>query len=93
MILGMLKAVLEDEGVKDFCSIGERFDPTKHEAVYAVDSGDVPADMVIDEIEKGYMMKDRLLRPARVTVSRGTSADPGEEDAPVSGGTDTGGGE
>jgi molecular chaperone GrpE len=75
MIRDMLKAVLEDEGVKEFCSIGERFDPAKHEAVYAVESNDLPTEIVVKEIEKGYMMKDRLLRPARVTVSRGATGD------------------
>jgi molecular chaperone GrpE len=71
MIRDMLKAVLEDEGVKEFCSVGEKFDPARHEAVYAVESEDFPAEVVVNEIEKGYMFKNRLLRPARVTVSKG----------------------
>lgn len=71
MIYDMLTAVLEDEGVKQFCSIGEQFDPARHEAVYAVESGEHPPETVVDEIERGYMIKERLLRPARVTVSKG----------------------
>ncbi|MFQ5905953.1 MAG: nucleotide exchange factor GrpE [bacterium] len=71
LIYNMLKAVLEKEGVRDFCSIGEKFNPARHEAVYAVESEEHPAETVIQEIEKGYTIGERLLRPARVSVSKG----------------------
>jgi len=75
LIYNMLKAILEKEGVRDFCSVGERFDPARHEAVCALESGEHPADTVIQEIERGYTIGERLLRPARVAVSKGPPQD------------------
>jgi molecular chaperone GrpE len=71
LIYNMLRAMLEREGVEGFCSVGEKFDPARHEAVYSVESKEHPAETVVHEIEKGYMIKDKLLRPARVAVSKG----------------------
>jgi len=85
MIRDMLKAVLEDEGVKEFCSVGESFDPARHEAVFAVESDEFPPEVVVEEIEKGYLMKDRLLRPARVTVSKGSPVKPADDEDDLSG--------
>jgi molecular chaperone GrpE len=61
---------LERFGVKGFDSIGEKFDPHKHEAVIQVESAEQEPDTVIAESQKGYFMRDRLLRPALVTVTR-----------------------
>lgn len=80
LIYVMLKAVLEREGVKEFCSVGEDFDPAKHEAVYAFESREHPAQTVINEVQKGYMRNDRLIRPARVTVSKGAPQEGHDED-------------
>ncbi len=64
-----LGSLLEAEGVKPFESIGERFDPTRHEAVATVrDVGDEPGT-VVDEAGRGYLWNDELLRPARVRVA------------------------
>lgn len=79
LIYNMLRAVLEQEGVKDFCSVGEEFNPARHEAIYALESKDHPAQTIINEIQKGYMRNDRLLRPAQVTVSKGSPETPGQE--------------
>jgi len=83
MIYNMLKAVLENQGVKDFCSVGEEFNPARHEAIYAVESEDRPAQTIINEVKKGYTRNDRLLRPAQVTVSKGSplTTDQEAEDA------------
>jgi len=64
-----LSSLLEAEGVKSFESVGQRFDPTRHEAVATVrDGGDEPGT-VVDEAGPGYLWKDELLRPARVRVA------------------------
>ena len=64
-----LGSLLEAEGVKSFESVGDRFDPTRHEAVATVRDFDGPAGTVVDEAGRGYLWKDELLRPARVRVS------------------------
>lgn len=79
LIYNMLRAVLEQAGVKDFCSVGEEFNPARHEAIYALESEDHPAQTIINEIQKGYMRNDRLLRPAQVGVSKGSPQTPDQE--------------
>jgi molecular chaperone GrpE len=70
IILKQLLQSLERFGVKGFNSVGERFDPTKHEAVVQVESAEHEPDTVVAESQKGYFLRDRLLRPALVTVSK-----------------------
>jgi molecular chaperone GrpE len=83
LIYNMFKGILEMEGVRDFASVGEVFNPSKHEAVYAVESQEHPAETVIGEVEKGYTRGDRLLRPARVAVSKGPPQSVGKETGDV----------
>jgi molecular chaperone GrpE len=64
----LLKA-LEGVGVQRVSSVGQMFDPEIHEALATVETADLPADTVTDELEAGYVLHDRLLRPARVRVS------------------------
>ena len=61
--------ILERFGVKPVAAMGEAFDPEKHEAVAQVESEKEP-DRVISELEKGYLFHARLLRPAKVVVSK-----------------------
>lgn len=56
-------------GVTQISSIGERFDPAKHQAVANVESSTVPEQHVVDEYQKGYFLHERILRPAMVTVA------------------------
>jgi len=70
MIYGQLKEILEAEGLRQFSSLGEPFDPEKHEAVVALESNDHPPNTVVDEMEKGYTLKERVIRPAKVAVSK-----------------------
>ncbi len=70
IILKQLLQSLERFGVKGFNAVGERFDPTKHEAVVQVESAEHEPDTVVTESQKGYFLRDRLLRPALVTVSK-----------------------
>lgn len=73
MILTQFKDVLTNNGVSPFNSEGKPFDPHYHEAVEAIVSNDFPPNTVIDESLKGYKMGDRVIRPARVKVSKASA--------------------
>jgi len=64
-----LSSLLEAEGLKPFDSVGQRFDPTLHEAVATVRVAGGAPGTVIDEAGRGYLWNDELLRPARVRVA------------------------
>ena len=73
-------------GVKGFTAVGEAFDPRFHEAMEQVESAEHAANVVVREMVRGYLLHDRLIRPALVSVSRGpgpaaVDAEPGGEDA------------
>jgi molecular chaperone GrpE len=57
-------------GVKPISAEGEQFDPRYHEAIEMVDTGDAEDQQVIEELQRGYKLKDRLLRPAMVKLAR-----------------------
>jgi molecular chaperone GrpE len=57
-------------GVKPISAKGEQFDPRYHEAIEMVDTEDVDDHQVLEELQRGYKLKDRLLRPAMVKVAR-----------------------
>ena len=61
--------VLDKRGVKIIKSLGEKFDPNFHEAIALVETADKPAGIVIEELKPGFMLHDRVLRPAKVKVS------------------------
>ena len=60
---------LQGLGVTVIDTVGQPFDPAVHEAVAGIESGDVDRDMVIDELQRGYRLHDRVLRPAMVRVA------------------------
>ena len=64
--------VLARFGAAPFESVGCSFDPNRHEAVIQERNPDYPDMTVTREFQKGYTLRDRLLRPARVGVSRNT---------------------
>jgi molecular chaperone GrpE len=66
-----LHSSLEKFEVKPIESIGQPFDPNKQEALTMEPSDTIPVNHVVNEFEKGYFYKDRLLRAAKVTVSSG----------------------
>jgi molecular chaperone GrpE len=68
---GFLKA-LEKFGVTPLQSVGQQFDPNFHNAVMQEEAPDLPDYQVIKELQKGYLMNQRLLRPAMVVVARST---------------------
>jgi len=65
-----LLATLEKYGVKAIDSIGQPFDPNIHEALAMEETDTLEPNMVLREFQKGYFYKDRLLRPAKVIVSK-----------------------
>ncbi|MBW2652946.1 MAG: nucleotide exchange factor GrpE [Deltaproteobacteria bacterium] len=70
IILKQLFKSLERFGVSGFVSAGEKFDPNKHEAVIQMESAEHEPNTIIAESQKGYFLRERLLRPALVTVTR-----------------------
>lgn len=66
-----LATVLEGQGVKKFESLDQPFDANVHQAMQEVEHTDVPHGTVVQVMQEGYMMADRLLRPAMVIVSKG----------------------
>jgi molecular chaperone GrpE len=69
LVSGMFKDIFARYGVKEINAIGEPFDPHLHEAVARVPAGDNQHNMIVEELEKGYMYQDRLLRPSKVVVA------------------------
>ena len=70
LIMKMLVKVMGDHGLETIDPVGEAFDPEKHEAMTMMVSDQHDENTVIDVIEKGYQLHDRLIRPAKVVVSR-----------------------
>src|SRR5271169_6192896 len=66
----LLKA-LEKNGVRQFTPQGEKFDPNVHQAMYEVPDLSVPAGSIVQVVQPGYMIGERVLRPALVGVSKG----------------------
>jgi len=64
-----LLRVLEKAGLSRYSAVGERFDPTRHEAFARVVSADRPPDTVVQETAAGYLLNGRVLRPAMVAVA------------------------
>lgn len=62
--------ILERHKVRPVKALGEPFDPTYHQAMMQEEVDDLPPNTVVREMQKGYVMHDRLLRPAMVVVSR-----------------------
>jgi molecular chaperone GrpE len=65
-----LLKTLEKNGVRKFSPHGEKFDPNVHQAMYEVPTSDLPPGQVAQVIQAGYMIGDRVLRPALVAVSK-----------------------
>lgn len=65
-----LVAVLEKNGVRQIDPTGQPFNPDHHQAMTMAESSEVPANHVLDTMQKGYLLHERLLRPAMVVVAR-----------------------
>ena len=76
---------LEKHGVKRISPAGERFDPNFHQAMFEVQDADVPANTVSQVVQDGYVIGERVLRPALVGVSKGGPKQPPKADEQVAG--------
>ncbi len=70
MILQQLKAVLTEAGLEEVDANNKAFDPNLHEAISQQETVDVPEGHVVQQLRKGYKLRDRLLRPASVIVAK-----------------------
>jgi molecular chaperone GrpE len=70
MILTQFKDLLVSNGVEPFTSVGEIFDPHKHQAVEMEETDEKPEGTIIHEFVKGYRCGERTIRPARVKVAK-----------------------
>ena len=78
MIARLFRSALEKAGVRPMETVGQMFDPAYHQAVAQVETSQWDANLVVEEIQKGYLIEGRVLRPAMVKVSRGVSHNAGD---------------
>jgi molecular chaperone GrpE len=76
MIQQQLKNTLAESGLEEIDASGKLFDPMWHEAVSQQETADVPEGYVVQQLRKGYKLRDRLLRPATVVVAKKPAANP-----------------
>ncbi len=74
MILQQLRSALVDSGLEEVDATGKAFDPNWHEAVSQQESADTPEGNVLQQLRKGYKLRDRLIRPATVIVAKKPAA-------------------
>lgn len=74
MVLRSMLDFLKAHGVSPIITVGHPFDPEKHEAIEHVESNDHPPNTVVDEYHRGYVIGERMLRPARVAVAKERSS-------------------
>jgi molecular chaperone GrpE len=72
LTLKLLKKVIEGFGVNTISTVGQLFDPNFHEGLGVEESQDYEDNVIVKEIEKGYLYNDRLIRPAKVIVGKKT---------------------
>ena len=70
MVQKEFSSALEKNGISKINSMNEKFDPNLHQAMMEVERDDIDEGIIVQEIQTGYMMHDRLLRPAMVGVSK-----------------------
>lgn len=88
-----LRGILESEGVTPIEAVGRPFDPNLHEAVVHTETTEHPDNLVISEMQRGYRLHDRVLRPALVAVANnphGPRAEPSAQPSSAAAGDGTG---
>jgi molecular chaperone GrpE len=65
-----LFGVLQSQGVSKIASVGEHFNPEFHEAIAVVETTEAEDGVILEEIEAGYRISERIVRPARVRVAK-----------------------
>ena len=76
LTLKLMDSVFQKFGLIQVDPRGQKFDPERHQAISMVQSAEIPPNHVVTVVQKGYLLNDRLLRPAMVVVAQGTSATP-----------------
>jgi molecular chaperone GrpE len=74
MILQQLRSALTESGLEEVGAAGKAFDPNLHEAVSQQESAEVPEGNVLQQLRKGYKLRERLIRPATVVVAKKPAA-------------------
>jgi molecular chaperone GrpE len=72
-------SIFSRNGITPIVSVGKKLDPNKHQAMMEIDDDQKEPGTIVQEIQKGFMMKDRLLRPALVSVSKKTKIEKEEK--------------
>ena len=80
MIFTQFHKTLQDEGVREIPAAGEKFDPYKHEAILQVETEQYPEGLIIEELQKGYMLKSKVIRYAKVKVAKGVKQKTGHKE-------------
>lgn len=80
LIYAKLTKVLEQQGLVPFESVGKPFDVNYHDALLQIPRADLPPGTVVEEVERGYMLYDKVLRHARVVVSAPAADESGNDD-------------
>lgn len=70
MVYRMLKDALLAQNVVEIETVGKEFDPSLHHAVMQIEDAEMESNTVVEEMQKGYMLKDRVIRPAMVKVNK-----------------------
>ncbi len=76
MIFNRVREVLKKQGVKPIKAKGEEFNPHLHEAVGMIDSQKYPDNLIVEEMRRGYILNDKVLRPTVVKVNKRASENP-----------------
>jgi molecular chaperone GrpE len=79
MVLRSMLDFLRGHGVTQLSVVGEPFDPQRHEAIAQVESSQHPPNTVLEEHHRGYLIGDRMLRPARVSVAKPDNGGDGDK--------------
>ncbi len=70
MTMSMLLQLLEKQGLETIDPLGEKFDPERHQAMSMIESADAASNTVVEVMQKGFALNDRLVRPAMVVVAK-----------------------
>lgn len=70
MVYRQIQDALKNEGIEVIDAVGKKFDPNLHHAVMQVEVEEEESNVVIEELQKGYILKDRVIRPAMVKVNK-----------------------
>ncbi|HEY3763105.1 MAG TPA: nucleotide exchange factor GrpE [Verrucomicrobiae bacterium] len=74
MVQSQLKSILAETGLEEIDALGKIFDAALHEAISQQETDDVPEGQVVQQVRKGYKLRERLLRPAAVVVAKKPAA-------------------